>query len=159
MKLKPQTAILIVLLLFTLGISITAATGIWSTKTQKVPAKLEDSQHAGENDPADIRGSYTFADVSNLYDIPENDIATAFALSQNDLSSFKCKDLESLYENSPNEVGTGSVRLFTAYYLGLPYTPSEETYLPASAAVVLMEQGIMSQEQISYLKAHTLPPQ
>jgi hypothetical protein len=66
------------------------------------------------------------------------------------------KDLESIYGESQYEIGTASVKMFTAYYLGLPYEPAEETYLPDSAATILTEKGKMTQEQRDYLKGHTV---
>jgi hypothetical protein len=47
--------------------------------------------------------------------------------------------------------------MFTAYYLGLPYEASEETYLTEIAAKILVEKGKMTQEQLDYLKVHTIP--
>ncbi|MEA5059897.1 MAG: hypothetical protein VB049_07660 [Candidatus Pelethousia sp.] len=156
MKIKPQIAILIVLVIFISGILITSAAGIWSTKAAKVPAKLKDEQHAEAYDPADIRGSYTFSDISKWYNIPLDDLSAAFGIDKAIASNFKCKDLESVYGESPDEVGTASVKMFTAYYLGLPYEPGEETYLPEAAVKILTEKGNLTQEQQAYLEAHTV---
>lgn len=157
MKLKPQTAILIVLLLFTAGIAITSVTGLWNTKAEKEPAKLSAAEYAGSYDPSDIRGSYTFSQVSEFFQIPLEDLAAAFDVPQAQASGFKCKDLETIYGDSEYEIGTGSVRLFTAYYLGLPYTPSEETYVTDTAANLLEEAGNMTDEQRAFVHAHTIP--
>jgi len=157
MKIKPQTAIAIVLAIFILGIVITAAAGLWNTETSKEPAKLKEEQYAGEYDPADIRGSHTFSDISRLYGIPLGDLAAAFGISEEDAYDFKCKDLESIYVDSQYEIGTGSVRMFAAFYLGLPYDGAEETYLTEEAARILMEKGNMTGEQAGYLESHTVP--
>lgn len=157
MRIKPQTAIISVLAIFIIGIAITSATGLWQTQTTKTPSKLENAQFSDKYDPADIRGSYTFSDISRLYGLPLGDLSAAFGVDEAAASDFKCKDLESIYGESQYEIGTASVKMFTAYYLGLPYEPSEETYLPGSAATILTEKGNMTQEQRDYLKGHTVP--
>ena len=157
MKLKPQTTILIVLLLFAVGIAITSVTGLWNTKAEKEPAKLSAAEYSGSYDPADIRGSYTFSQISEFFQIPIEDLSAAFCVPQAQASGFKCKDLETIYEGSEYEIGTGSVRLFTAYYLGLPYTPSEETYVTQTAAELLEKAGNMTDEQRAYVNAHAIP--
>lgn len=159
MKIKPLSAILVALAIFAAGIALTAAAGIWSTKTRKMPVRYQDTQYAGQYDPADIRGSYTFEDISSLYHIPLTDLCAAFGVSQNAASAFQCKNLESIYGDSPYEVGTASVRMFTAYYLGLPYSASAETYLPAAAADILVQNGHMPAQQQEELKDYAIPPQ
>ena len=156
MKIKPQTAILIVLMIFISGISITSVLGLWSTTSTKVPVKLKDAQYAGAYDPSDIRGSYTFSEISRLYNIPLEDLAAAFSVNLEKASDFKCKDLESSYADSQYEIGTASVRMFAAAYLGFPYDPTEETYLPDTAVKILTEKGSMTQEQRDYLDSHTV---
>lgn len=157
MKIKPQTAILLVLAIFIAGITATSAAGVWTTKTTKTPAKLTGPQYSDTYDPADIRGSYTFSDISNFYQIPLEDLAAAFGVEESRAAAFKCKDLESIYENELYEVGTASVRLFAAYYLGLSYSSAEETYLPDTAAEILIKKGALTQEQRAYLESHTIP--
>ncbi|MGE4352926.1 MAG: hypothetical protein AB7D36_02430 [Oscillospiraceae bacterium] len=157
MKIKPYTAIIIVLAIFIAGIAITSAIGLWSTKSNKTPAKLTESEFSGEYDPADIRGSYTFSEISSLFNVPIEDLSAAFGFDEDDASTFKCKDLESIYGESEYEIGTGSVRMFVAYYLGLPYEPSEETFLTDTAVQILTEQGNLSEAQQRYLDDHTLP--
>lgn len=158
MKLKPQTAILAALAIFISGIFLTSAAGLWNTQSTKIPARLDIQQYSGAYDPADIRGSYTFSEISSLYQIPLSDLAAAFGVGEQDASGFKCKDLETIYADSAYEIGTGSVRMFTAFYLGLPYEPTEEDYLPEPAAEILSERGSMTQEQQDYLQTHTVSP-
>jgi len=157
MKIKPQTAILVVLAIFVSGIAITSATGIWTTQSTKIPAKLKDAQYSETYDPADIRGSYTFSDISRLYNIPPEDLSAAFGVDEEQISNFKCKDLEGIFAESPYEIGTGSVRMFTAYYLGLPYSSTEEVYLPDTAVKILTERGNLTQEQREDLESHEIP--
>jgi hypothetical protein len=157
MKLKPQIAVLAVLVIFAAGILITNAAGLWSTTTTKTPSKIASLEAADAYDPNDIRGSFTFGDISGLYGVPLEDLAAAFGVDEKAAAGFKCKDLETLAEDTDYEIGTASVRMFTAYYQGLPYTPTEETYLSAAAAAILAGQGHMTPEQSEYLAAHTVP--
>ena len=57
MKLKPQIAIIVVIVFFIAGIAGTQAAGLWKTQNTKVPAKYTSEQLAGVYNPADIRGS------------------------------------------------------------------------------------------------------
>lgn len=54
------------------------------------------------------------------------------------------------------EIGTNSVRLFVALYKSLPFELSDTTYLPASAVVMLKEKAKLTQEQITFLDAHSV---
>lgn len=157
MKIKAQTAILITLAIFIFGTALTSALGIWTTKSAKIPKKLNDGQQSDAYDPSDIRGSYTFSDISQLYGIPLSDLSEAFGVTEASAPDFKCKDLEGIYGASEYEIGTASVRMFAAYYLGLPYDSSEAVYLPAAAAKILTDKGKMSQVQREYLESHTAP--
>jgi hypothetical protein len=157
MKLKPQVTIIIVIAIFVIGIAGTSLAGVWATKNTKVPAKFSEGQLAGVFKPADIRGSYTFSEISSLYNVPLKDLSAAFGITEAEGATFKCKDLETKYAGAQYPLGTDSVRVFTAYYLGLPYTPTEVTYLSASAAQILKNNGKMSQEQLTYLNSHIIP--
>lgn len=157
MKIKPQMAVIITMAVFIIGIGITSVLGLWKTETTKVPVKFKEQQLSDQYNPADIRGSYTFADISRLFQIPQDDLFTAFGVDAAKTPDFKCKDLESIYAGAAYEIGTSSVRMFTAYYLGLPYDPTEETYLPETAAKILQEKGNMSDSQGEYLEKHIVP--
>jgi len=156
MKIKPQIAILLALIIFAAGITITSMTGLWTTVSTKTPNKLEDVEFAGAYDPNDIRGSYTFFEISELYKIPLAELSEAFGVDVAKAKEFKCKDLETIYADAEFEIGTASVKMFTAFYLGLPYEASEETYLTDTAAEILVAKGNMKQEQIIYLESHTV---
>jgi hypothetical protein len=62
-----------------------------------------------------------------------------------------------MYETSTVEIGPASVRLFVAYYHGLPYEPEEEAWLPKSAADMLLNKGLLTTERKSYIETHILP--
>ncbi len=152
-------AALIVVLLFG-GIGVSTALNWWQTESSKTPAKFADGEYSGQYNPADIRGSYTFGDVSELFEIPLSDLAAAFRVPvDSDPASFTVKDLEALSVNLPVEVGTASVRMFVAFYTGLPYdlSTAEETYLFPEAAAILKAQNKMLPEQVAYLESHLVP--
>ena len=70
MRITPRwMAVLVVSILFG-GILLSIALGEWTTKSTKEPLKFSEGDYAGEYNPADIRGSYTFGDISELFDIP-----------------------------------------------------------------------------------------
>jgi hypothetical protein len=153
---KPLGLVIIIILMG--GIALTNSLGWWQTSGRKQPTRIETGEAAGEYNPADLRGSYTFGEVSDLFAIPLPVLSAAFGLpSEVDPVSFPLKSLETLYVDAPSEIGVESVRLFVAWYKGLPYPVpvDEETYLPGSAVQILL-QGKLSQEQVEYLKAHTL---
>lgn len=167
MKLKPQTTIFVSTLFVLVGIAVTMATGLWQTESDGTPRKLqtETVQNAQEitseqtalYDPADIRGSYTFGEISKLYGIPLSDLARAFQLTDAEAGGFQIKALKDRFADADQEVGTASVRMFAAYYLGLSYKPTEETWLTQSAADILKGRGGLTEEQTAYLDVHTLP--
>jgi len=114
------------------GIFSAAWLGLWQTESDKTPIRYKEGEAVGEYNPADIRGSYSFGEISELFDVPLDMLARAFRIPDDvESSEFKNKDLETLYEglSEYGEIGTASVRLFVAYYKGLPYSPDEDTYL------------------------------
>ena len=69
MKIKLwQIALIIIIVIFG-GIGIAMLTGNWATESDKVPAKFTTGDFAGEYNPEDIRGSYTFQDVADTFQI------------------------------------------------------------------------------------------
>jgi hypothetical protein len=155
MKIKSWMLGLLVIALIFGGIALSSITGDWQTTSSKIPSKYTEGDFAGQSNPADIRGSYTFADISANFKIPLDDLAAGFGI-ENNADKFQVKELESLYVDSVcgASVGTDSVRLFVAYYKGLPFTPSDSDYLLPEAVKILKEKATLSQEQISFLDAH-----
>lgn len=149
-------AILVLIIMFG-GIGLSSAFGWWETESTKEPAKFTEGEFAGQANPADIRGSYTFGDIANSFDITPETLAQAFQISTDDPASFAVKDLESIYLDSGIEIGTNSVRLFVAYYLGLPFdTTEQEIYLPNPAANLLTNHATLTPEQMEYIQTHTM---
>jgi polyferredoxin len=133
-------AIVTVAILFG-GILISSLLGYWNTESSKTPVLIREGEFAGQPSPSDIRGSYTWEDVSKAFNIPSPLLVEAFKASA---ATDKVNLLEALYlGNVPEgfEVGTDSVRLFVSLYTGLPHTIEEGTLLPKSAIEVLRREG------------------
>jgi hypothetical protein len=137
----------IVPVVFAAGIGLTMAFNLWKTETDKVPAAYTSGEFAGQANPADIRGSYTFADIAKAFPVPVDVLARAFGVTENP-AAFQVKSLE-----GTGSLDTDSVRLFVARYAGLPYEPAATTVLPAEAAAVLNAKGGLSAEQTADLRA------
>ncbi len=104
MKIKPQTTIIISICIVLAGIVFTYAFGLWVTQSTKIPEKLKQNEYSQKNDTADIRGSYSFSEISKLFSVPVEDLATAFLEEEGDAEKFKCKDLEKIFADAPNEI-------------------------------------------------------
>jgi len=154
LKSKPLAA-LVVAIMFG-GILFSSAMGWWQTESTKEAAVFTEGEFAGQANPADIRGSYTFGDVEKNFGIPAALLVEAFGVQTNDPAGYQVKGLEEMYAASEQEVGTASVRLFVAFYLGLPFDLSTDIYLPESAVTILGERNL-TPDQAAYLAAHTLP--
>jgi hypothetical protein len=152
---KPLAVILVVMLFG--GIAFSSAMGWWATESTKVPVAFADGEFAGQANPADIRGSYTFADIANSFDVTPEILAEAFGIKEADPSAFAVKDLEAMYVDSGYEIGTASVRLFVAYYSALPFdVTDQEIYLPQAAADILLAKTNLDPGQIAYLEQHAV---
>ena len=150
---KPLAAIIFVVLFG--GIALTSAMGWWATSSSKEAAVYTEGEFAGQSNPADIRGSYTFGDVEKNFGIPAAVLAQAFLIEGDNPAAFAVKGLEEIYAGSEFEIGTASVRLFVAFYNGLPMDLSTDMYLPAEAAN-LLKQRSLTPEQSAYLETHTV---
>jgi hypothetical protein len=135
------------------GIFSSSLMGWWQTESTKEAALFTEGEFAGQANPADIRGSYTFGDVEKNFAVPAGSLAQAFEIETADPAAFQVKELETLYADSPVEIGTASVRLFVAFYLGLPFDLSTDVYLPQSAADILGTRSLNT-EQLTYLTSH-----
>lgn len=151
---KPLAAMVLVILFG--GILFTTAMGWWKTESTKEAAKFTTGEFAGQANPADIRGSYTFGDVEKNFGIPVSVLAQAFGVTDANPAAFAVKNLETIYAESALEVGTASVRLFVAFYKNLPFDLSTDMYLPESAAELLKERNL-TPEQMAYLQTHIAP--
>lgn len=150
---KPLAAL--VVSIFLGGIIVSSMMGWWQTESNKTAAAFTSGEFAGQANPADIRGSYTFGDVEKNFGITSDILAEAFDVQTGDPSAFQVKSLEAIYAESIEEIGTSSVRLFVAFYLGLPFDLSTDIYLPESAAALLQGRDLTA-ERSSYVSSHTV---
>ena len=156
MKLKSKHLVPLILVVFIAGIAGTMAFNLWRTEGSKIPAKFSTGEHEGEYNPADIRGSYTFSNISETFKIPLEDLSRAFGLDGvENVAEFQCKELKVLYpEPEEGEIGTDSTKLFVALYTGLPHTPEETTRLPTPALSVLKDK--LSEQELEEVKKITV---
>lgn len=157
MRITPRwMAVLVITVLFG-GIMLSNALGEWTTESTKEPLTFTEGEFAGEYDPADIRGSYTFGDVSRLFEIPLEDLKIAFRVQEADVAAVSVKTLEEKFVDLGVDLGTSSVRLFVAFYKGLPFDfGGEDTYLLPEATALLKQKASLSPEQLAYLESHTV---
>lgn len=155
MKIKSSVMALLILVIIFGGIFATMAVDIWTTTTNKTPATYKNGAFAGDYNPEDIRGSYTFEEVSTLFDIELQTLFQAFGIAQGTKGSeIKTKDLEGLYGDTSVEVGNESVQVFVALYKNLPIYLGE-TYLPKQAVELILKANTrLTDEQKSYLEKY-----
>lgn len=153
MILQSKTLAALVVAILIGGILVSANLGWWQTESSKVAAKFNEGEFAGQANPADIRGSYTFGDVEKNFSVPATVLGQAFNIVDQP-AAFQVKNLEAMAVEGDVEIGTASVRLFVAFYKNLPIDLSTDTYLP-QAAVALLREGNLSAEQLTYLETHT----
>jgi len=162
MKVKTSLVAIIVLVTVFGGIALASVLGLWNTVNTKEPARYTSGEFAGEYNPSDIRGSYTFDEISESFEIPLEDLGKAFAVKdESKFEAFQCKELETIYAASAaegKEVGTDSVRIFIAFYKSLPIALNDATYLPKPAASILKSKAKLNDEQLKYLETHTVTP-
>jgi len=150
---KPLAVIVLVIMFG--GIAFSSAMGWWVTESTKQPVTFTEGDFAGQANPADIRGSYTFGDIAKSFDVTPEVLAQAFGVTEGDPAAFAVKELEVISLDSGYEIGTVSVRLFVAYYTGLPFdTTGQEIYLPQPATDILLAKGNLTSEQIAYLEKY-----
>ena len=157
MTLTSKPLAIIVLVMLFGGIFLSSEMGWWVTESTKVPVTFTEGEFAGQANPVDIRGSYTFGDIANSFAVTPEILAQAFGIAEGDPAIFAVKELEALYLDSGFEIGTASVRLFVAYYAGLPFdTTDQEIYMPKSATDILLAKHNLTPEQIAYLEKYTV---
>lgn len=113
-------AISVVIIIFA-GIWVSNVLGFWETSGSKGPRQFENGEFTGLNDLGDIRGSYTFGNIEDSFNIDSVLLAQAFGFESDNPSSIRLNELESFYEGLgfPVEIGTSSVKYFVALYAGL----------------------------------------
>ncbi len=155
---KTTTLAILLFLIFFGGIYSSDLFGLWKTEASKTVRTINIGDSVGEKNPNDIKGSFSFLDISKNFDIPVSDLQKAFDIKNvENIENFKCKDLEVYYGNTiTNEIGTGSVKMFVAFYKGINYTVTEDTYLPETAITLLKEKASLTEYQKKYIESHVV---
>ena len=78
MKVRSPLLAVIIVAVFVSGIGLSMAFNLWRTEASKEPARYESGEFAGEYNPADIRGSYTFGDIEDTFGVPAQVLGKAF---------------------------------------------------------------------------------
>lgn len=144
------------------GIMGASVLGLWNPQLSRNSVNIQANQGAGTYNPADIRGSHRFSDISELFDIPLEILCRAFALPADvDPATFQNLDFETIYPEfeGEQEIGNGSMKWFVALYTGLPYeldSDEEDTYLLRPAVDILKSHAVLTAEQIAYLDEYTI---
>lgn len=157
---KAPLVALVAVLTIVLGVGIAKSVGYWKTESSKVPITITEGEFAGEYDPGDIRGSYSFADIQEAFGVPSEMLAAAFLMTGEDPEVILAKDLETTWADLDGdvEVGMGSMRYFTALWTGLPYEPEEDTVLPAAAVEILLAYDKIDTEKAATLMQRAVGP-
>ena len=156
MKINMKNMAIIIFAVIFGGIAATIAAGVWTTESDKIPATYKEGAYEGQYNPEDIRGSYTFTEVSDLFEVELDVLYEAFGLENINDEGLQTKALEELYADSENEIGNGSVQVFVALYKNLPIV-LENTYLPAQAIDIILETNKnITEEQRQYLMEHSV---
>ena len=151
MKIKPQIVIAIVLVIIAAGVGYAALSGAWATNSSNGNGS---GNGDGNGEGNGIRGSSTFAEISSQYGIAEEDLLSAFGVGDMAPETVSPSGLTEIYPDE--EIGTGSVRLFVALYLGDEYDLTGDANLLEQAVQILQERGTLTVEQEQYLDLHTV---
>ena len=101
MSIKMNKLGIIILIVVFGGILVTLGLDLWTTTSTKIPSKIQNGDNAGDYNPEDIRGSYTFKEVSEVFEIDVAVLFDAFNIPKDtDPTEIKNKDLEGMFENS-----------------------------------------------------------
>lgn len=154
MKIQMHKVAIIILSVIFGGILLTIGVDLWTTTSSKTPSKIATGDNAGVYNPQDIRGSYTFSEVAELFEIDVKVLFDAFNIPEDtDPTDIQSKDLEGMFESSGVEIGNEDLQLFVALYKKLPVT-LEDSYLPNSAVEILLELGKLDEAQKTYFETH-----
>lgn len=130
------------------GIAGAKALGWWKTSGGgSAPARIAAGGFAGMYDPADIRGSSSFASIEGFFGVPAAILAQAFGFAADAPGLITAKAVDGLYgeihglNGEERDVGTDAVKLFVARMTGLPYTPEANTGMPENAIELILTLG------------------
>lgn len=166
MKLNVKVLFFAILVIFFGGIGTAKALDLWESKPTAV-SKIQTSMETGSEasasatavDPGYIRGTNSFTEISQTYNIPLDDLKAAFAPDSGDkFADMKAKDIKTIYAKLGEDIAveTESVRIFAAMYTNVKYFYSNQAYMPDTAVKMLKEKVKLSPEQLTWLESHTV---
>jgi len=130
--------------------------GYWNTGSDRQPTRYQDDE-LNPYDPQSISGSYSISEISTFFKIPIDVLYEAFSISDTfNPTTFKAKNLGSIYEPTEFEIGTEALQAFVALYNGLPYS-LVDVYLPTNAVTSILNHNLtQNADQKTYLSSHTV---
>jgi hypothetical protein len=96
MKVSSKLLMVLVPALIFGGIGIGVLTGSWTTESDKMPSRFSTGEYEGQANPVDIRGSYTFDDISRAFGIDTAVLAEALNVPEQS-GDLRLADIEGLY--------------------------------------------------------------
>lgn len=172
MKISSIAIVIIVVVVLGGGIILTNVLNLWDkppVDINQVPATTTTT--GGDSDevpakpdfntpyqPAGIKGTNTFAEISAMFNVPLDDLGVGFAItSEPDWQDLKARELKAIYNNLPSNIKleTESVRVFVSFYTGKSYNYSPSDYLPGPAVNILKQKSELTPEQVAFLDTHT----
>lgn len=174
MKISSLVIVIIVVVVLVGGIIVTNLLNLWDKPPIDV-SQIPATTPAGDNcteaaakpdfntpyQPAEIRGTYTFVEISMMFNVPLDDLGTGFAItSEPNWQNLKARELKAIYTNLPPNVKleTESVRAFISLYTGKEYNYSTSAYLLQPAVDILKQKAELTSEQLAYLDSHIYTP-
>jgi hypothetical protein len=158
MKIKTWVMAIICIVSIFGSVAASSAFGLWKTTADKIPAKYTSGEASGEYNPLDIKGSYDFATISRVFEIPLADLGIAYGVPDDPaLGSFQVKTLEEIWSSvstDSREIGTDSVRFFVAFYKGTPMEFVDTVGIPGAAVDLLLAKGKPTEEQKNFMASH-----
>lgn len=158
MKRIPTTAVLALIIPAVIfgGIGIARSLGWWITAGgSSLAASRLSETGAVLADPAEIRGSTSFAEIEAAFGLSSSMVAEAFGIEAGNPGIVRANYIDSIYgevsgtDGESKDIGTDSVKLFVSRMTGIPYEPEAATGLPASAidAILFFGPGMTEQER------------
>lgn len=160
MKMKSGMMVVTLLLVMFGGIFLADRLGLWATQNDQISSGGgggSSQETLLVSDPSEIRGSTTFDSLLESFPIDQSVLYAAFMIPESlDPALLRSGDLESLFEETPIEIGNESMKIFIALYLGLDIE-LEATGFPQSAVdLIIQEQPQLDEAVRSYLEENTV---
>jgi hypothetical protein len=159
MKMTAKIMALVILGSFVVGIGGSKVIGYWKMTSSKTPVTIKTGEFVGLPNPADIRGSYTWADVAKAFNFDVQLAMEAFGATD---ASVRVSTLETIFPKdilpAGTEIGTSSVRLFVSLLVGLPLAAEEDTILPIMAIDILRQHSKVDSATLEAIEAKAYRP-